>query len=326
MDAVLKKYLLPRCAYTAEFVESMSIQELAELTYKEQYITLLTYIFSKGLSNVDVRDMSLFIDWMLNCDTQFETGLIAYIWCNSAFNNLSKYPTHSKMLSAVDNGCNRETLCFLWDVAKSGDIILANVIEALCSELETPKYIKLLSYIYICSGCSNDSLTALFQDIHLMEDVQLYELTDKCMLFTWSDQVVRILLEKGYTMRSLYKKINDFCEDTFVMPGKEFPVSKLRSRLLPVRVKYSKVISVSLTRPKSYRINYAMWDPRYIGMTSLPDINDDKYITWFNELSDSDKATFKQRNPIAYQACVDGKFQYVEPLLDSFMQYLGGGH
>lgn len=320
-DVLVRKYLRKHCKYDDAYIASMSIKELAELIPSEQYTTLLYHIFKNNPEDIDAQTMITYIDWMVSCRDLFETGLVAYIWCNSALNNLSKFPTHSKMLSAVDNGCDRDTLDFLWKVAKSGDMVLTDAVYVICESLDTPRYTKLISYVFMCSGCDEHLLSTFFLGIHNLTDYELECLTDYAMLYTWTTRSITKLLEKGYTMIKLYKMLYKLSKNTFISPGREFPYNKVRKKLRSIKIRHSAVFVSTLKCPIDYKMNYSLWSDEYKGYTpEAPVIN--MYEEWFKSLTSSQLEVLYKRNPVVYDACQSGKYKYVEPLLDNLMKSL----
>ena len=321
-EKIVNKYIPKNSNYDITFLRQMTTKELTTVEPNEQYITLIGHIYALGIDNIQPERMITFIDWMFNSN-DFETGLIAYFWSNSLLNNYSLYPLHSDMLQIVDYGCNRYTLRFLWDVAKSGDTVIGDIVKALAIEIEAPPFLKMMSYTYLCSSCSSQMLTQFFYDIGNINSENISSLTDSFTLYTWSYDVIDSLLDKGYSIRKMYKIIEDFASNSFISCGREFPVSRIPKRLIRSRHKGSSIFRNLPAIPTDYKIYYKFWNNSYPDekiVIKQPVKN--KYELWFERLSNKQLERFSNMNPVVFNACCNNEFMYVKETLDELMHIL----
>lgn len=322
-DRVVKDYLLKRSNYDIAYIDSMTIEDLANIDPDDQYITLLTYIFTKDIKSISSNEIITFIDWMLYDVDLYETGLIAYIWSKSCLYSADTYPSHTAMISAASNGCDRRTLQFLWDVANSNDMYLCVVVSELESKIGLPSYFKMVSYLYICSGISLNDILLFISDVTNMTDDDVYDITDLLLLYTWDCETLYECIHRGYGLRRLEKYLDKYAEASFLQEGRKFPIMKLSKKLTGIRSRFKTVNGSMPKAPKKYDIDYHMWDKRYPMKNNNSMVIKSKYEIWFENLNTLQLNNFKVLNPIAYNACMDGNIKYVEKLLDDIMEKVG---
>lgn len=317
-ERVIDDYLLKHSKYDVSYLKTISIDDLANIDPEEQYITLLSHIFCNGIDHVPTNNMVTFIEWMLSDEELYETGLIAYIWNNSLLNSQQSFRTHSMMLDIVSNGCDRETLRFLWEVAKSGDIFLCTVVTSLEYVIGTVSYLKLVSYLYICSGIDINDILSFIADVKNLSDIDIHRLTNLVTYYHWDGDTILSCLSKGYTISRLEKYLETYANSSFLKEGRLFPSHKLGKKIFTVKSRFKKT-DISLPRkPKGYIIQYHIWNKAY-PVKVFNDSTKTKYEKWFESLNKEKLKAFKNMNPVAYNACMEGNTRYVEKLLDDIM-------
>ncbi len=319
IDRDLLKYLLRHCRYEEDFLHDMSLEDVVNTPESERYVVLLSHILLNDIHGVDGYNMCLYITWML-MDRSFETGLIAYLWENSQLNSVWKYPLHADMLEVVRKGCNRDTLQFLWSSAISNDSFLCEVISRLSDVIGAPYYLKLLTYTYVCSGVDSSTLATFFMDIYKDREMSIAGFVDNYTTYTWTAKIINQCLDRGYTVHKLMKPVNKAAGDSFVFAGREFPVDSLPIRFRPVKVKHTDMFDGLPELPKDYKITYSMWNLRYHANFFTPMSVKNKYERWFEELNIDQLNKLKDTNPVVYDACSEGNFQYVAPILDDYIR------
>ncbi len=318
-DKILPDYLLKRSHYDMTFLRTITVDDLVNIAPEEQYITLLAHIFCNDIQNVRANNMITFISWMLRDVELYETGLIAYVWNKSCLNSMSSYPSHVAMLQVADSGCDRRTLQFLWDVALSEDMFLCTVVSAMELIIGSETFIKMASYLYICSGVNVNDILAFISDVQVMSDEQIYKITNLLTLYTWDKDTLTECLTKGYSIGKLEKYLKQYAETSFIQEGRHFPTNKLSGRVFRVRNRFKETDVALPSIPSDYEINYHMWNNRYPMKKIRQERKKSRYELWFESLTDSQLKKFKSVNPVAYSACVEGNIHYVEKILDEIM-------
>lgn len=319
---VKDRYLLKHCSYDPVYLSQMTITDLTTVDPIEQYNTLLSHIYVIGIENVPIERMLVYIDWMLN-SSYFETSLIVYIWSNSKLNNLLSFPAHSDCIEIATQGCSRYTLKFLWDVAKSGDMFLVDVLKSIIQCYCDSKYLKIFSYTYICSSCDSIMMTKFFSDLNRLSEDDLYKFTENYTLYTWTYNSIETALRMGYTARKLSKYVNEYSTTSFVTCGRVFPINKLSKRLFSVNSKGLETFKLPKI-PDDYMINYHMWNNMYEDSIHVvkPDVRN-KYEVWFESLNKDKLSQFEKLNPVVFNACKSKEYEFVKVILDDLMVTLG---
>jgi len=318
LDKCLHKFLLKHSRYKASELSNLSIEALSNLTPKNQYCTLLSYILVTGIYNVPQDKMIIFIDWMLQQPDTYETGLIAYIWCNSSLNDMSRYPCHSKMLSIVDNGCDFENLKFLWKVAKSDNIDLCNIISHLANDEKVPRYFRLLVLIYIKSKVDIEYIRYFFSDAHRLQTADIEDCYIELISYNWTKMVIHDLVKRKYTLYRLCKTLKKKNLIGITVEGKDIPIDYLSKKFFKPKLRYFTLNSLP-TVPNGFKLCLELWSNSLNIVSVIKEPILSKYEAWFNNLTEDKLKSLENENPVVYEACCNKQFKYVEPLLDSIM-------
>lgn len=322
-EFLYNKYLMKYCKVDANAIRNLSLLEIASMPSNEQYITLLSHIFTVGIQNVPADRMMIFIDWMIH-DPEFETDLIIYIWMNSVLNSMMHYPVHSDCILVAMQGCSGYTLNFLWDIAKYSDQFTIKVVETIAQYSESDEYLKAIAYLYVCSGCESWMLVNFFKTVSLLRGDDLIKFTDAFVTYTWTLQDLETLLDKGYSAKKLFKPLTTCTNTSFILSGRRFPVDSLKKHALSVRKPDPSAADMVLPKvPNGYKLNYYMWSTAYSpNMRTFDNLVKNKYEEWFENLTREQLIHLQRVNPVAFTACRNKEFSYVTDTLDAIMHYI----
>lgn len=320
LDKCLTKYLLKKTKLTSSQILNMSYLDIVDVASEQQYFTLLSYVLLHGIENVSSTEITTIINWMLSSPDIYETGLIAYIWCNSTLNDSTTHSVHSTILEVIDYGCDFHTLKFLWRVANANDSVLSNILLDIARYIEVPNYFMLVAYTYVCSKCSVEELNQFFADNNLFLEEDLKDIIDVYTSYLWTPDTFKELLEKKYTMHRLSRVISRNNKLGIISPNREFPTTLLRRKHFSKNVKRPMIKGELIVVPDNYSIEHTVWNTNYVTDLDVIPKRRNFYEDWFKSLSAEQLNKFCNINPIVFKACEQGDFQYVEPMLKTIVQ------
>ena len=321
-EKYLKKVILKQTKLTVEELRDLKVNDIVTCDIDKQYAYLIGHILATGPANIPVSKMTRYIEWMVSETNMFETGVIAWIWCNSALNNLNTHKSHSEMISIIDGGCDYSTLRFVWDVANSDDVVLINATSYIAKHVGANVYLKYIVYTWLCSNLPAESLNAFFCDIGRVSDSELIEFENHYCSFLWSKEVISELFEKNYSFGRLWSYIKLYGNQGIMDINRKFPTSVLPSKVFPIHITPAYGMIPELPQvPVTYTIDHHLF------CEYMPDTKSkaaaveakSKYEIWYESLTQGKRNALRQLNPIAHEACERKQFHYVSQVLDALM-------